>query len=125
MRQTSIISGPELSRLDCLESSPAIHVFDPEIEQTRDGTPRNVLMNHFQYVFLELQVIGTRELSPILSLGLCRPFLMDSIFAVSASHLRFTSVSNASHRVAEHFQQALAIKNFQGALASPLDQQTG
>lgn len=94
------------------------------MEQTGDGTPRNVLMNHFHYVFLELQIIGARELSPILALGLCRPFLMDSIFALSASHLRFKSASNASHRVAEHFQQALAIKNFQGALASPLDQQT-
>lgn len=107
-----------------LTSSPAIHGFDADDAQNPYGTPRMVLMHHFQYLFADLAMLENAGVGPILSLGLCRPFLLDSILAVSASHLRSQSTSKSSHRVAEHFQQALAIKHFQGALEAPLDQET-
>jgi hypothetical protein len=81
-------------------------------------------MHHFRHLFPELQMVDSAQVNSILALGLSRPYLLDAILAVSASHLRFQSSSKSSHRVAEHFQQALAITNFQGALGEPLDQQT-
>lgn len=123
-QELSIVLGCKVKRMGSLASSPAIHGFDPNDAQNPYGTPRIVLMHHFQYLFPDLQMLENGGVDPILSLGLCRPFLLDSILAVSASHLRSESISKSSHRVAEHFQQALAIKNFQGALEGPLDQQT-
>lgn len=122
--ETSIVLRRKIQRFGTLGSSPAICGFDPDESQTPYGTPRIVLMHHFQHLFPELLMLDGAQVNPILSLGLCRPFLLDSILAVSASHLRVQSATKSSHRIAEHFQQALALKNFQGALTGPLDQQT-
>lgn len=86
------------------------------------GTPRFVLLQHFKNVFPDLNLFGSSDACPVISLGLLRPHLLDTVLAVSASHLRHHSPS-PSYRVAEHFQQALAIRNFQTALAQPFDQQ--
>lgn len=78
------------------------------------------------------------QIASVLRLGMSRPYLLDATLAVAASHLRHMyqqatttggplQVSAASDtiaacRVAEHYQQSLAIKGFYRALAEPLDQ---
>lgn len=109
---------------DGLGASAAVYGID-NIAESTTGTPRIVLMHHFQHVFAELlPMLDGFDMTPILSLSIYRPFLLDTMLAVSASHLRFSTVSNSSHRVAEHFQQALALQSFQAAIEQPLDQQT-
>ncbi|KAK2593460.1 hypothetical protein QQS21_008833 [Conoideocrella luteorostrata] len=122
--KASIILGCKLKPTVCLGNSPTLCGLDPEEQLTPHGTPRMLLMHHFQHFFPDLQLLERADLDPILSLSMCRPFLLDAMLAVSASHLRSQSVTKSSHRIAEHFQQALALKNFQGALQGPLDQQT-
>jgi hypothetical protein len=82
-----------------------------------------VLLQHFNNVFTELSIFGAPESSPVIALGLSRPYLLDAVLAVSASHLRIHTCAPSTHRVAEHFQQSLALRNFQSALAEPLDAQ--
>lgn len=76
-----------------------------------------------------MHLLGHASPNPILGLGLARPFLLDPVLSVAASHLRHCYTTPESHRqsrVAEHFHQAVAVRGFRGALAqSELDQQTG
>ncbi len=110
--------------------SPAVTGLDPLREPTSCGTPRLVLLHHFQNHFPELQLhlLGRASPNSILGLGLARPFLLDAVLSVAASHLRHCYTTLESHhqnRVAEHFHQAVAVRGFRGALAqSELDQQT-
>ncbi|KAK5989424.1 Zn(2)-C6 fungal-type transcription factor afumD [Cladobotryum mycophilum] len=112
--QTSLMTENRLSPpvpLDTIQHSPY-------------GTPRLALLHHFQNLFTEITVLGSTDFSEIVSLGLSRPYLLSAIFAVSASHLRHNTPNpSPPYHIAEHFQQSLAIRNFQTALAQPLDQQ--
>lgn len=110
--------------------SPAVNDLDLSPGPISRGTPRIVLLHHFQNLFPELQLhlLGRASPNSILSLGLARSFLLDAVLSVAASHLRHChTIPESRHesRVAEHFHQALAIKGFRRALAqSTLDQQT-
>lgn len=87
------------------------------------GTPRIILLKHFGTVFTALHSFGAEsDPGSIINLGLSHPHLLDAILAVSASHLRLHAPSPAEHRVAEHFQQKLAVKRLRTALEEPLDQ---
>ncbi|KAK4246889.1 C6 transcription factor [Corynascus novoguineensis] len=98
------------------------------------GTPRIALLHHLQSVFPEIYLVGSTSTNSILALGVTRPFLLDALLAVSASHLRhqhpqcpslYTKARRES-RLAEHAQQALAVRSFRDALAASdsMDQQT-
>lgn len=108
-----------------LSQRPELYGFPPEMELDKPcspyGTPRIVLLKHFQSGFPDI-FFGTPDDSGIVSLGFQRPHVLDAILAISASHLRHHCASPTSYRVAEHFQQALALRNFQAALKEPLDQ---
>ncbi|GJN73449.1 hypothetical protein PLICBS_007527 [Purpureocillium lilacinum] len=111
-----------------LLTSPAVTGLDMSQEPTHHGIPRIVLIQHFQNLYPELQLLDSGNPNPILALGLVRPFLLEAVLAVSASHLRhhhWAPESRQLSRVTEHFQQALAVRSFRDALQSlTLDQQT-
>ncbi|OAA41045.1 C6 transcription factor [Metarhizium rileyi] len=83
-----------------------------------DFTSRLVLMRHFQYLFLELQVIAT-----LVSWTCPRSCLLG--YAASRHPISATDPFT-DPRIAwlNTSNKALAIRHFQGALDSPLDQQT-
>ncbi|KAJ6440681.1 C6 transcription factor [Purpureocillium lavendulum] len=124
LRQMCVVLGRSTS----LSLSPAVVGLDLAQEPSHHGLPRVVLMHHFQHLFPELQLLNSSDPNPILTLGIARPFLLEAALAVSASHLRHhhcAPESRRSSRVAEHFQQALAVRSFRAALQSlALDQLT-
>ncbi|VUC27624.1 unnamed protein product [Clonostachys rosea] len=86
------------------------------------GTPRFTLLRHFYHVFAQLDMFEGVSTDPIVSLALSRPHLMNAMLAVSASHLRCHATTPVpSHRVAEHYQQSLAVRGFQTALEESWD----
>lgn len=101
------------------------------------GTPRLALLNHLRHHFGDIQGLETAggNLGAVIKLGMTRPYLLDATLAIAASNLRHCHQQRhltitrefremvASCRVAECFQQSLALRNFQYALALPLDQQ--
>lgn len=114
-------ASPQLSLERSLCALPST-VTDPS---TPYGTPRITLLRHFPEIFHALHSFGApSEPSTMINLGLSHPHLMDGILAVSASHLRLHSSSPKPHRVAEHFQQNLAVKRLKVALEEPLDQKS-
>jgi hypothetical protein len=103
---------------------------DPSQDLTSRGTPRIALIYHFQRALPHIHILGSTSANSILDLAMTRPFLLDALLAVSASHLRHhtclaTETFRRETRVAEHAQQALAARGFRTALAcAALDQQT-
>lgn len=109
------------------------------------GIPRLALLNHLRHHFDGIQGLETAggNLGAIIKLGMARPHLLDATLAIAASHLRHCFQQRrwqqhqqkqlpitqeprgmvASCRIAECFQQSLALRNFQHALTLPLDQQ--
>ncbi|KAH9984345.1 hypothetical protein F4779DRAFT_330785 [Xylariaceae sp. FL0662B] len=86
------------------------------------GTPKWILFQHFQKAHQE--IFGSPAPSPVVDLGIARPYVLDAILAVTASHLRHHTAHRSMHRVAELNQKALALRSFQTALNSPLDQKS-
>ncbi|KAL2129224.1 hypothetical protein VTI74DRAFT_8070 [Chaetomium olivicolor] len=113
-----------------LYTSVAVTGLDPSQDLTSYGTPRIALIHHFQNAFPQIHFLGSTSANSILALSIARPFLLDTLLAVSASHLRYHSHHTSEKirqetRIAEHFQQALAVRSFRNALAClTLDQQT-
>ncbi|KAL2194693.1 C6 transcription factor [Corynascus similis CBS 632.67] len=115
-------------------SSAATGLEPPQGFGRHVGIPRNALLHHLQSAFPEIYLVGSTSANAILALGVARPFLLDALLAVSASHLRhqhpqgpsiYTKARRES-RLAEHAQQALAVRSFRDALAesNSMDQQT-
>ncbi|XWX01742.1 hypothetical protein V2A60_009771 [Cordyceps javanica] len=88
---------------------------------------------HFHHSPGSLETAGG-HMAFILTLGMSRPYLLDVTLAVAACHLRHMYQANGSFgeatadtisacRVAEHYQQSLAIRSFNQALAQPFDQE--
>lgn len=103
---------------------------NPSLNLTSRGMPRSVLIHHFQNASSQIHILGSTSANSILALAITRPFLLDALLAVSASHLRHhtrlaTENFRQEARVAEHSQQALAARGFRNALTcATLDQQT-
>ena len=57
----------------------------------------------------------------ITSLFKSNPLVRNTILAVTACHLRHVSPGILQHRIAEHFQQSLALEYYQNALETPRD----
>ena len=59
----------------------------------------------------------------IVSLSRSHPLVRSTLFAIAASHLRHVSpLGTPQHRIAEHFQQSLALQDYQRALNTPRDE---
>lgn len=101
------------------------------------GTPRLVLLAHLHHHFDDIQGLKapSGNLGPVIRLGMAHPHLLDACLAIAASHLRYSQERHLDRetprarelisacRVAEYFQQSLAIRSYQQALQLPLDQQ--
>jgi hypothetical protein len=96
----------------------------PGLDQSASpyGTPVIALLHHYPIVFAELEYFGAEAPDPFINLGLSQPHLLAAMLAVSAAHLRHHTVSTASHHIAVLYQQSLAVRRLQAALAEPLDQ---
>lgn len=97
------------------------------------GVSRVSLLHHIHHNFRSINGLETTggQVTSVLGLGMSRPYLLDITLAVAAAHLRHmyqaagddtSSDKIAAFRVAEHYQQSLAIRGFNQALAQPLDQ---
>ncbi|KAL2131748.1 hypothetical protein VTI74DRAFT_4648 [Chaetomium olivicolor] len=127
-RTNTLDCGMRLASSLCI--SPAVTGLDLSQDLTSYGMPRIALIHHFQNALPQIHLLGSTSASSILALGIARPFLLDALLAVSASHLRHHYYHTSEKirqetRVAEHFQQALAVRGFRNALTYlTLDQQT-
>ncbi|KAM3503179.1 hypothetical protein MY11210_008816 [Beauveria gryllotalpidicola] len=101
------------------------------------GVSRVSLLHHVHQHFGSANGLetGGGQMPFIVSLGMSRPYLLDVTLAVAACHLRHmyqasgslndaTSDTIAACRVAEHYQQSLAIRSFNRALAEPFNQES-
>lgn len=100
------------------------------------GVSRVSLLHHINQNFHSLQGLESAggQMVVILSMASSRPYLLDVVLAVAASHLRHmhqatgnTSIASAESiaacRVAEHYQQSLALRGFRSALGETFDQE--
>ncbi|PHH69160.1 hypothetical protein CDD80_6971 [Ophiocordyceps camponoti-rufipedis] len=125
----------DLSRAAVIASRPAPALtVDPLASlgpsQSKHGTPRTHLLHHlFGSVALPasnqfaLPLTG-QNATALLALGQSQTYLLNSILAIAASHMRHHCISNQPSRVAERFWLSLACANFRAALAQPLNSQT-
>jgi hypothetical protein len=89
------------------------------------GTPPHALLHHFQLNTTSIFVLpnlGTPVAfnTSLVQLAAGRPHLLSALLAVSASHLRHHAPNPASHKLAEHFQQSIALRSFNELLAKPM-----
>lgn len=89
------------------------------------GTPPEALLHHFELNWARIFVlpsfgIPTTFETPLLHLAVGRPHLLNALLAISAAHLRHHAPNPAAHRLAEHFQQALALRSFNELIAKPM-----
>ncbi|KAH8898894.1 hypothetical protein GQ53DRAFT_710744 [Thozetella sp. PMI_491] len=82
------------------------------------GTSSDFLMNHMEHRGAIFDVPQTHSALPLLK---DYPYLRPIILAVSAAHLRHHTPGTDKHLMAEHYQQAIALRSFQGQLAQPID----
>lgn len=92
--------------------------------QSPCGTSRIFLLHHFRQLFSHIELLGPLGTDAVVELGLSRPYLLDAVLAVAASHLRHSTPSSAAYCVAEHFQQGLTLRSFQQALTQSMDQKS-
>lgn len=92
---------------------------DPILQS--DGSLPATLLYHLKQFSTELFFVRDDQIDATISLGFMRPYLLNTLLAVSACHLRHLSSSPSRYRVAEHCRQLLAISEFRGALEKPLD----
>ena len=71
-------------------------------------------MQHFQRHWIEIFQFPHSE--EILSLYKSSSLLRNTMLAITACHLRHVSPGILQHRIAEHFQQALALRDYQTVL---------
>ena len=84
-----------------------------------NGTSSIFLMQHFQRHWTD--IFQLPRSSEIISLSKSNSLVRNTILAISACHLRHVSPGVLQHRIAEHFQQALALRDYQQALDTPCE----
>ncbi|KAE8440522.1 hypothetical protein EG329_007268 [Mollisiaceae sp. DMI_Dod_QoI] len=83
----------------------------------KNGTPGIQLLHHFYTNWDDIFHIPGRD--ELASLSQSNSLIRNTIFAITACHLRHMSPGILEHRIAEHFHQSLAIRDFQKALETP------
>jgi hypothetical protein len=87
---------------------------------SQNGTPVTSLIQHIHAHWTE--IFHMPHSSEILSLSKSNPLIENTILAIAACHLRHVSPGIKQHRIAEHFQQSRALRDFQTALNTPREQ---
>lgn len=83
----------------------------------KDGTSSINLLQHFQRYCSE--IFHTPRADEIISLSKTSSLLHNTVLALTASHLRHASPGVIQHRIAEYFQQCLALQDYQRAINTP------
>jgi hypothetical protein len=86
----------------------------------KNGTPSIHLMQHFQRNWAK--IFHMPCIDEIMSLSKSYPLVLNTILAITACHLRHVSPGVLQYRIAEHFQQALALRDYQRVLCTPLEE---
>jgi hypothetical protein len=84
-----------------------------------NGTSSLELMQHFQKHWVE--IFDMPRSCEIIPLSQSYSHVRNTILTISACHLRHLAPDIPQHRVAEHFQQSLALQEYQKALDTPLE----
>ncbi|OIW32738.1 hypothetical protein CONLIGDRAFT_277014 [Coniochaeta ligniaria NRRL 30616] len=89
------------------------------------GTPPQALLHHFELNWASIFVLPNLGMptalhAPLVHLAAGRPHLLSALLAVSAAHLRHHAPNPNSHRLAEHFQQAIALRSFNELISQPM-----
>ena len=83
----------------------------------KNGTSSTDLIWHFQRHWAE--IFHMPHSHEIISLSKTNSLVRNTILAITACHLRHVSPGILQHRIAEHFQQSLALQDYQRALDTP------
>jgi hypothetical protein len=83
----------------------------------KNGTSSIDLMQHFQRHWAE--IFHMHRSYEIISLSKSHSLVRNTILAITACHLRHVSPGILQHRIAEHFQQSLALQDYQRLLDTP------
>ncbi|KAH8694735.1 hypothetical protein BGZ61DRAFT_518136 [Ilyonectria robusta] len=95
----------------------AVTIISFSSPSAKNGTPSVYLMQHLHQDWGQIFDIPC---SPeILSLFKSHSLVRNTILAITACHLRHVSPGVIHHRVAEHFQQSLALHDYQATLDTP------
>ncbi|RMZ88275.1 hypothetical protein DV736_g4506, partial [Chaetothyriales sp. CBS 134916] len=83
----------------------------------QNGTPSIHLMQHFERHWAEILNIPRSD--TLIELSKSHSLVRNALLAVTASHLRHVSPGVLQHRIAEHFQQTLAIHDCRKLISVP------
>lgn len=84
---------------------------------SKNGTSGTQLLHHFYVNWDDIFHIPGRD--ELASLSQSNSLVCNTILAITACHLRHMSPGILGHRIAEHYYQSLAIRDFQIALETP------
>ena len=98
-----------------LSAVTVVPFFSPSAQ---NGTSSIYLMQHFERYWTEIFHMPRSD--EVFALSKSYPLVRNTILAIAACHLRHISPGVLQHRIAEHFQQSLALRDYQRLLDTPL-----
>jgi len=98
--------------------SPAFGLSAPS--SPKNGTPAISLMQHFHTHWADIFQRSSSQ--AIISFSKSNRLVANTTLAIAACHLRHVSPGVLESRIAEHFQQSLALQEFQKALNTPREE---
>jgi hypothetical protein len=107
----------EMRGSDNLSVLSAVIVDPFSSPSAKNGTSSIHLMQHFHRHWAEIFHMPRGD--EIISLSKSNSLVRNTILAITACHLRHVSPGLLQHRIAEHFQQSLALQDYQRALDTP------
>ncbi|PSN60164.1 hypothetical protein BS50DRAFT_626142 [Corynespora cassiicola Philippines] len=110
-----IYEDPEKSNIQPLS---AVTLMPFSLPESKDGTPTTHLMIHLDRHWGDILPLGRHD--AIMAMFQSSEMLRSTMLAVAACHMRHVVTENLQHRIAEHFQQGVAIEHYRKALATPI-----
>ncbi|KPM39312.1 hypothetical protein AK830_g7263 [Neonectria ditissima] len=89
----------------------------PSSSGAKNGTSTFYLMQHLHHHWDA--ILNMPFSQEIISLSKSHSLVRNTILAIAACHLRHVSPGIIHHRIAEHFQQSLALQDYQATLDTP------
>ncbi|KFA64311.1 hypothetical protein S40285_02950 [Stachybotrys chlorohalonatus IBT 40285] len=89
----------------------------PSMQEPDNGTPAAQLMEHLLQNQADIFQMPGRDI--IIRLSRSDPLIHNVLLALAACHLRQREPGVVQHRIAEHFQQSVALRDLQRALDTP------
>ena len=87
-----------------------------ELQSAISGTPALHLLSHLVTHAPTLLSMPHASTTLVLTLSQSSSLIRNALLALAACHLRCSTADVPEHRIAEHFQQAVTLKEFQGIL---------